>query len=92
MLLSYEISRKLSGEVCFVHNMGISAVMSGDVAVVKVCCPYFKEDIEKQLKRHFGLEFSTGKIRLQIPGVTTSDSGATEQSNDIPSDSSAVSE
>jgi hypothetical protein len=92
MLLSYEISRKLSGEVCFVHQMGISAAMSDDVAVVKVCCSYFKDDMEKQLKKHFGPEFMAGKIRLQLPGLTMKESGPEEQSNDMPSDSLAVGE
>jgi hypothetical protein len=92
MLLSYEISRKLSGEVCFVHNMGISAVMSDDVAVVKVCCPYFKEDIEKQLKKHFEAEFSAGKIRLQLPGLTMNEAGPAAQSGGPSSDNSAIGE
>ena len=92
MLLSYEISRKLSGEVCFVHNMGISAAMSDDVAVIKVCCPYFKEEIERQLKRHFDAEFSAGKIRLQLPGLTMKESGPGGQPTDAPSDNSAVGE
>ena len=92
MLLSYEISRKLSGEVCFVHSMGISAVMSDDVAVVKVCCSYFKDDIEKQLKRHFGAEFGAGKIRVQLPGLNMKEAVSEEQSSDVPSDSQAVGE
>jgi len=92
MLLSYEISRKLSGEVCFVHSMGISAVMSDDVAVVKVCCSYFKDDIEKQLKRHFPNEFAAGKIRLQLPGLSMKEAISEEQSNDVPSDSPAIGE
>jgi hypothetical protein len=90
MLLSYEISRKLSGEVCFVHQMGISAAMSDDVAVVKVCCSYFRDDMEKQLKKHFGAEFAAGKIRLQLPGLTMKESSQEEQPNDVPSDSQAI--
>jgi hypothetical protein len=92
MLLSYEISRKLSGEVCFVHQMGISAAMSDDVAVVKVCCSYFKDDMEKQLKKHFSTEFAAGKIRLQLPGLNMKEAVSEEQSSDVPSDSSAVGE
>jgi len=92
MRLSYEISRKLSGEVCFVHQMGISATMSDDVAVVKVCCSYFKDDIEKQLKKHFDTEFAAGKIRVQLPGLSMKESSTEEQSNDVSSDSQAVGE
>ena len=92
MLLSYQISRKLSGEVCFIHQMGISAAMSDDVAVVKVCCSYFKDDIEKQLKRHFSAEFDAGKIRVQLPGLSMKESVSEEQSNDVPFDSPSVGE
>jgi hypothetical protein len=92
MLLSYEISRKLSGEVCFVHNMGISAVMSDDIAVVRVCCPYFKDEIEKQLKKHFDAEFSAGKIRLQLPGLTMNESSSAGQTSEPSLDSPAVGE
>lgn len=72
MSLSYQISIKLSEKFCFVHNMGISASMAGDAAVVKVCCPYFKGEVENELKKQFNAEYISGSIRLQLPGATIS--------------------
>jgi len=67
MLLSYQISLKLSGKFCFVHNMGISSSMSADTAVIKVCCPIFRDEVEAELKKYFAAELSQRLIRLQLP-------------------------
>ncbi|HEY9001577.1 MAG TPA: hypothetical protein VIM89_09495 [Mucilaginibacter sp.] len=85
MLLSFQISQKLSGEFCFIHHMGISTSMADETAIVKVCCPYFKEEIEGQLRKQFAPEFSNGKIRIQLPGITINDSSSTGQSEDAAS-------
>lgn len=77
MSMSFEVSSKLSGKYCFVHNMGISASMSGDAVLVKVCCPYFKEEIEEEIKRNFAAEYAGKKIRLLLPGIALSNSNPT---------------
>ena len=52
--------------------MGVSASMSGDTAVVKVCCTHFKDEVENELQQQFGLEFTEKKICLQLPGFPLS--------------------
>jgi hypothetical protein len=67
MLLSYQISLKLSEKFCFVHNMGISTFMSADTAVVKVCCRHFRDEVEGDLKKHFADAVTNHQVRLQLP-------------------------
>lgn len=82
MTLSYQISTKLSEKFCFVHHMGISVFMSGDAAVVKVCCPYFKQEVETELNKQFSPGYLSGKIRLQLPGAPISSPKVTVQSKE----------
>lgn len=67
MLLSYQISLKLSGKFCFVHNMGISTSMSSETAIVKVCCHHFRTEVENELKKHFADAVANHQVRFHLP-------------------------
>ncbi len=69
MQLSYKISTQLAGKCCFIHNQGVSTAMSSENVVIKVCCNYFKDEIEVELQKHFSADYP-GTIRFQLAGTS----------------------
>jgi hypothetical protein len=65
--LAYQISRDLSNLHCELHHMGLSTRNSKETTVVKTCCSYFKDDVEKELQKRFGADFVKEHIRFQLP-------------------------
>ena len=63
-----------------VHNLGLSARTPKELTVVKVCCEYFKGEVEKALQNKFGNSFVAQNIRIQLPANVTSVSSTNDSS------------
>lgn len=70
--LAYNISRDLCNLHCELHHMSLSTRNAKEVAVVKVCCGYFKDEVEAELQKRYGEEFVKGHIRFQLPAIEQS--------------------
>jgi len=65
--LAYQVSREMSSLHCELHHMGLSTRSSKDSVVVRVCCNYFKDEVEEELQKRFGETFIKEHIRFQLP-------------------------
>lgn len=65
--LAYRISRDLSNLYCELHHMSLSTRNAKELTIVKVCCSYFRDEVEKELGKQLGAEFVKEHIRFQLP-------------------------
>jgi hypothetical protein len=81
--LAFRISRDFSYLHCELHHMGLSTRKTKENTVVRVCCAYFKGDVEKALQQEFGHHFVSQNIRIQLPAKAStgisSDSGLPDE-------------
>ncbi|MGN6181548.1 MAG: hypothetical protein ACTHNW_20365 [Mucilaginibacter sp.] len=80
--LAYQISRNLNNLHCDLHHMGISTGTSKETTIVKVCCEYFRSDVEKELEKRYGKELVKTHIRFRLPVGEISTSSAMTFSED----------
>jgi len=65
--LAYQISKNLNNLHCDLHHMGISTGTSKEITIVKVCCDYFRSDVETELEKRYGKDFVKANIRFRLP-------------------------
>lgn len=65
--LAYKISRDLSNLHCDLHHLGISTKSSKEQTIVKVCCDYFRDEVQEALNKRFGKDFVSANIRFSLP-------------------------
>ena len=68
--LAFEISRDLNPLFCELHHIGLSCRAGKDHTVVKVCCSYFRDQIQNALQSKYGNSFVTQHIRIQLPAAS----------------------
>lgn len=69
--LAFDISRRFSGKHCDLHQQGIATSMRKEIAVVQVCCDYFKDELRQALVNHYGEDTVSRRIRFRLPVAPT---------------------
>jgi hypothetical protein len=67
--LAFQISRDFSHLFCELHHLGISTRNAKENTVIKVCCKYFRDEVEKALQKKFDNSFVNENIRFQLPAL-----------------------
>jgi hypothetical protein len=65
--LAYEISRDFGNKHCDQHRQGISTSMFKQNAIVRVCCLYFRDEMQQTLINRYGEDKVRANVRFRLP-------------------------